>query len=140
MSILPFRIYTVKLINFVCFTFRTSPLRIFFFHSTPKIINIGVKRARWYGSMPHHSPIMNFSWPTPKPFKTKSSLLSQFYFIKLHIHTTIFFIKIKVFPNVTNIHLYTNLKKIKQENFLKFIYHMALMWFHMHNKMQRLFT
>jgi hypothetical protein len=46
---LPFRIYTIELINFVCFTFRTSPLRIFFFHSTPKIINIGVKRARQYG-------------------------------------------------------------------------------------------
>jgi len=49
-AVLPFRIYTVELINFVCFTLRTSPLRIFFFsHRTPKIINIGVKRARRYG-------------------------------------------------------------------------------------------
>jgi hypothetical protein len=32
---LPFRIYTVELINFVCFTFRTSPLRIFFFSQYP---------------------------------------------------------------------------------------------------------
>ncbi len=42
---MPFRIYTVKLINFVCFTFRTSPPQnIIFFHRTPKIINIRVKR------------------------------------------------------------------------------------------------
>jgi hypothetical protein len=31
LSVLPFRIYTVELINFVCFTFRTSPLKFFFF-------------------------------------------------------------------------------------------------------------
>ncbi len=42
-------------------------------------------------SVSHHSPTMNFSWTTPKPFKTKSSLLSQFYSIKFHIHTTTFF-------------------------------------------------
>jgi hypothetical protein len=49
-AVLPFRIYTLELINFVCFTFCTSPLKIFFFHSTPKISNIGVKRARRYGN------------------------------------------------------------------------------------------
>ncbi len=34
-AVLPFRIYTVELINFVCFTFCTSPLRIFFFPTVP---------------------------------------------------------------------------------------------------------
>jgi hypothetical protein len=41
-------------------------------------------------SMPHHFPTMIFTWTTPKPFKTKSPLLSQFYSIKLHVHTTTF--------------------------------------------------
>jgi len=35
MNILPFRIYIVELINFVCFTFHTFPLRIFFFSQYP---------------------------------------------------------------------------------------------------------
>jgi hypothetical protein len=34
-AVLPFRIYTVELINFVCFTFHTSPLRFFFFFTVP---------------------------------------------------------------------------------------------------------
>jgi hypothetical protein len=41
-------------------------------------------------SMPHHFPIMTFTWTIPKPFKTKSPFLSQFYSIEFHMHTTIF--------------------------------------------------
>jgi hypothetical protein len=37
--------------------------------------------------------------------------------MKLYIYTTIYFYQMKVFPNVTNIHLYTNQKQIKQDFF-----------------------
>jgi hypothetical protein len=35
--------------------------------------------------------------------------------MKLYIHTIIYFYEVKVFSKVTNTHLYTNQKKIKQE-------------------------
>jgi hypothetical protein len=35
--------------------------------------------------------------------------------MKFYIHTIIYFYQVKVFPNVTNIHLWANQKEIKQE-------------------------
>jgi hypothetical protein len=35
--------------------------------------------------------------------------------MKFYIHTTTYFYQMKVFPKVTNTHLYTNQKKSKQE-------------------------
>jgi hypothetical protein len=34
--------------------------------------------------------------------------------MKIYIHTTIYFYQMKVFPKVTNTHLYINQKEIKQ--------------------------
>jgi hypothetical protein len=45
--------------------------------------------------------------------------------MKLYIHTTTYFYQMKVVPKVTNTHLYTNQKEIKQEIFLKFIHHIT---------------
>jgi hypothetical protein len=72
--------------------------------------------------------------------KLKSWLPSQFYSMKLYIHTIIYFYQVKVFPKVTNTHLCTNQKEIKQE--ISYSLHITWlpMWFHIHNKVQRLFT
>jgi hypothetical protein len=35
--------------------------------------------------------------------------------MKLYIHTTTYLYQMKLFPKVTNIHVYTNQKEIKQE-------------------------
>jgi hypothetical protein len=65
--------------------------------------------------MSHHSP----TWTSHKLYqnlwKLKSQFPSQLYCIKLYIHTTIYFYQVKVFPKVTNTHLYTNQKEIKQK-------------------------
>jgi hypothetical protein len=45
--------------------------------------------------------------------------------MKLYIHTTTYFYQMKVFSNVTNTHLYTNQKEIKQEIFLS----LHITWF-----------
>jgi hypothetical protein len=72
--------------------------------------------------------------------KLKSWFLSQFYSMKFYIHITTYFYQMKVLPKVTNTHLYTNQKKIKQEFFLNLHITWLPMWFHVHNKVQRLFT
>jgi len=62
--------------------------------------------------------------------------------MKIYIHTTIYFYQVKVFPKVTNTHLYINQKEIKQEIFknLHITWLPKLsMWFHMHNKMAKTF-
>jgi hypothetical protein len=57
-------------------------------------------------SMPHHFPTMNFPWTAPKLFKTKFPLLSQFYSIKLHIHTTFFYPKWRCFQRSQTLLIY----------------------------------
>jgi hypothetical protein len=44
--------------------------------------------------------------------------------MKFYIHITTYFYQMKVFPKVTNTHLYNNQKKIKQDFFLKSTHHM----------------
>jgi hypothetical protein len=58
------------------------------------------------------------SWTTHKQYqivsKLKSEFFSQFYYLKFYIHITIYFSQVKVFPKVTNTHLYIIQKKAKQ--------------------------
>jgi hypothetical protein len=52
----------------------------------------------------------------PKTFQNlKSQFPSQLYSMNIYIHTTTYFYQVKVFPKVTNTHLYINQKEIKQE-------------------------
>jgi hypothetical protein len=58
-------------------------------------------------------------WTTHKQHKNfsklKSQFLSQFYYMKLYIHTTTYFYQVRVFPKLTNTHLYIIQKETKQE-------------------------
>jgi hypothetical protein len=50
-----------------------------------------------------------------KHIKTKISILFKILFHETLHHTTTYFYKVKVFPKVTNTHLYINQKETKQK-------------------------
>jgi hypothetical protein len=54
-----------------------------------------------------------------------TNIYSHIYSTKLQLFTTIFFSQVKVFPKVSNMHLYIKQNKVKQEFFKKFTFHMV---------------
>jgi len=59
--------------------------------------------------------------------------------MKLYIHRSTLHSSEDVFKGYEHIFIYLQKQK-KTKDSLKFTHHMAPMWFHMHNKMQKLFT
>jgi hypothetical protein len=92
-------------------------------------------------SMLHHSPTMNFTWTTPKPFKTKNSTPFTILFHKIsHSYNNFFLSKWRCFQRSQTPTYILTKKKLNKKFPKVYTSHAPSMWFHMHNKMQRLFT
>jgi hypothetical protein len=123
--------------------FITEIIYVYYISMEIYVIICIIKNSPFYClciiSMQHHSFTMNFTWIKSKNFKTKIFIRFTILFHKTS-HSYNFFLSSEgVFQRSQTLTYILTKRKLNKKFFKVYTSH-GLIWFHMHNKMQRFFT